>query len=93
MNICEIHNRKKYKGQRCSDCYADANDISIAENGIQYICDHDGGFHYKIDRIKHSVETGLELKYIPEWASICNKSREDYIKENCSPDFVEKENG
>lgn len=93
--ICIIHKRKKYKGQRCADCYAIANDISIAENGIQYTCDgviyywHNGGFHYKIDRIKHSVETGLELKDIPEWASVCNCKKEQYIKDNCSPDFKE----
>ncbi len=85
--ICKIHNRKKYKGQRCVDCYANANDISITESGVQYACDgvvyywHDGGFHYRIDRTKYSKETGLELKYVPRWASVCNKKREDYIKE------------
>lgn len=67
----------------------------LLENGIQYTCDgvvyywHDKGFHYKIDRIKYSEETGLDLIYVPKWASVCNYKTEEYIKENCSPDFKE----
>ena len=90
---CEKHKRKLYKGYYCADCNAEKHAKNVNTKGTIYYCDgkyywwYDNGFHYKIDRIKYSKESGLELRYVPEWASVCNYKTEEHIKENCLPIF------
>jgi len=47
----------------------------------------DNGFHYKVDK-SEDIYSGVIPSMIPDWGMVCNSETEKYIKENCTPPFL-----